>query len=255
MSSPPSVADADHVEATRRPRTCTSAPGPRRRCRPPEPTDVVRAAVPRTVTVSGCASPPPPNAVRSTSTVVASVPARSLTMIVSAPPSALEADRLDVVEVHHDVGDVAEEADAAAVGGDVDRLADVAADEVERRRCRLAVDDVAAVAGVPLEAVVAVAQQRLSAPWLPSTKSLPAPPMRRSAPLPPRACRRPRRRRSSAGQRPRGCRRRRHRVGAAEPEHDEALDDRVDPRRAGRLRRSTSAVGDDAIVSPPPVPM
>ncbi len=43
-------------------------------------------------------------------TSVTSVPDRSLTVIVSAPPRALKSIRLDVVEVHGDVGDVAGEA-------------------------------------------------------------------------------------------------------------------------------------------------
>ena len=47
-----------------------------------------------------------------------------------------------------------------AVGGDVDLLADVGAVEVERVAAALAVDGVAAVARVPLEAVVAGAQRR-----------------------------------------------------------------------------------------------
>ena len=67
--------------------------------------------------------------------------------------------RLDVVEVHGDVGDVAGEPHAAAVGRDVDLLGDVGAVEQQRVGAGLALDGVAAVAGVPDEGVVAGAQQ------------------------------------------------------------------------------------------------
>ena len=63
-------------------------------------------------------------------------------------------------EVHRDVGDVAGEAHARAVGGDVDVLVDVGAVEQHRVGAGLALDDVAAVARVPDERVVAGAQQR-----------------------------------------------------------------------------------------------
>ena len=63
---------------------------------------------------------------------VASVPLRSPTTILSAPPERVEVDHLDVVEVHGDVGDVAEEQHAPAVGHDVDVLGDVRAEEVSR---------------------------------------------------------------------------------------------------------------------------
>ena len=51
------------------------------------------------------------------------------------------------------------EPDAAAVGRDVDVLVDVGAVEQHRVGAALALDGVAAVAGVPDERVVAVAQQ------------------------------------------------------------------------------------------------
>ena len=47
----------------------------------------------------------------------------------------------------------------AAVGGHVDDLADVGAVEVERVGAALALDDVVAVAGIPLEVVVAAAEE------------------------------------------------------------------------------------------------
>ena len=59
-----------------------------------------------------------------------------------------------------DGGDVAGQAHARAVGGDVDVLADVGAVEVQRVAAALAFDGVAAVARIPLEVVVAGAQQR-----------------------------------------------------------------------------------------------
>jgi hypothetical protein len=111
------------------------------------------------ITVSIWASPPPPIALRSMSTVLASVPVRSLTVDGVGAAGGVEADALDVVEVEHDVGDVAGEAHVPAVGGDVDRLVGAAAVEVEQVVSGLSLDDVAPVAGIPLEAVVAVAQR------------------------------------------------------------------------------------------------
>ena len=70
-----------------------------------------------------------------------------------------ELDRLDVVEVHRDVGDVAEEQRAPAVGDDVDVLAGVRAEEQHRVGAVLAFDRVVAVARIPLEHVVAGAEQ------------------------------------------------------------------------------------------------
>ena len=67
--------------------------------------------------------------------------------------------RLDVVEVHDDVADVAGEAHAAAVGRDVEDLVRVRAVEQHRVGAGLALDHVAAVARIPLEDVVAGAQQ------------------------------------------------------------------------------------------------
>ena len=71
----------------------------------------------------------------------------------------VELDVLDAVEVHGDVGDVAGEPHPAAVGRDVDVLGDVGAVEQQRVGAGLALDDVAAVARVPDEGVVAVAEQ------------------------------------------------------------------------------------------------
>ena len=61
----------------------------------------------------------------------------------------VEVDHLDAVEVHHDVADVAGEPDARAVGGDVELLAGVGAVEAQGVVAALALDCVAAIAGVP----------------------------------------------------------------------------------------------------------
>ena len=114
--------------------------------------------------------------------------------VVGAAEGA-ELDVLDVVEIHRDVGDVAGEEHASAVGRDVDVLGDVGAEEQHRVGAVLALDGVVAVARVPLEHVVAgahAARRRcrcrrrrsrcrrrraiVSAPWLPRIVSLPAPP-------------------------------------------------------------------------------
>ncbi len=70
----------------------------------------------------------------------------------------LEVDPLDVVGVHGDVAQVAEEAEAVAVGGEVEVLGACGAVEQERVRAALALDDVTAVAGIPDERVVAGAE-------------------------------------------------------------------------------------------------
>ena len=71
----------------------------------------------------------------------------------------VQVDGLDVVEIHHDVADVASEAQPRAVGRGVEVLADVAAVEQHRVGAVLALDRVAAVAGIPLERVVAGSEQ------------------------------------------------------------------------------------------------
>ena len=113
-----------------------------------------------TVTVSAAPSPPPAGPRRSRSTCVTSVPLRSPTTMLSAPPSARKSMLLDVVQVHRDVGDVADEQRAPAVGQDVDVLGDVGAEEQHRVGAGLAFDRVVAVARVPLEDVVAGAEER-----------------------------------------------------------------------------------------------
>ena len=71
----------------------------------------------------------------------------------------VDLDVLDTVEVHGDVGDVAEQPHPAAIGRDVHVLGDVCAVEHQRIGAGLALDDVAAVAGVPGERIVAVAEE------------------------------------------------------------------------------------------------
>ena len=79
--------------------------------------------------------------------------------MVSAPPSALKSIALDVVEVHRDVGDVAGEERAPAVGRDVDVLGDVGAVEQQRVETVLTFEGVVVVTRVPDEGVVARAHE------------------------------------------------------------------------------------------------
>jgi len=74
---------------------------------------------------------------------------------------------LDAVEVHGDVADVAGQPGPTAVGRDVEVLADVRAVEHQRVGAVLAFDDIAAVARVPDERVVAVAEKRHVAAFTP----------------------------------------------------------------------------------------
>src|SRR5262249_5098908 len=55
----------------------------------------------------------------------------------------IEVDGLDVIEVHRDVGDVAEKTNPVVVGGDVDGLADIGAVEQQRVAAGSAFNDVA----------------------------------------------------------------------------------------------------------------
>ena len=73
----------------------------------------------------------------------------------------VEVDALDVVEVHHDVAEVAEEPHPSAVRARRRRSRRrCAAVEQHRVGAVLALDHVAAVAGIPLERVVAGAHER-----------------------------------------------------------------------------------------------
>ena len=115
--------------------------------------------VPLTVTVSAAPSPPPfgPAQVEVDPRHVGAGQVADDDVVGAAERA--EVDALDVVEVHRDVGDVAEEQHAAAVGDDVDVLAGVRAEEQHRVGAVLALDGVVAVAGIPLEDVVAGAHE------------------------------------------------------------------------------------------------
>src|SRR5262245_31426994 len=71
----------------------------------------------------------------------------------------VDLDVLDTVEVHGDVGDVAGEAHPLTIGRNVHLFRDVGAVEHQRIGANLALDDVAAVAGIPGEGIVAVAEE------------------------------------------------------------------------------------------------
>ncbi len=72
----------------------------------------------------------------------------------------VELDVLDAMKVHGDVADIAEQANPVAIGRDVDVLVDVGAIEQQRVGAGLAFDRVAAVARVPDERVIALAEER-----------------------------------------------------------------------------------------------
>ena len=112
-----------------------------------------------TVTVSAAPSPPPFGPAQVDVDVRDVRAAEVADHDVVGAAERPEVDRLDVVQVHRDVGDVAEEQRASAVGDDVDVLADVRAEEQHRVGAVLAFDRVVAVARIPLEHVVAGAHQ------------------------------------------------------------------------------------------------
>ena len=72
----------------------------------------------------------------------------------------VEVDRLDIVEIHHDVAEVAGEQHARAVRGDLEDFASGAAVEQHRVSAVLTFDGVAAVARIPLEGVVAGTEEQ-----------------------------------------------------------------------------------------------
>ena len=113
-----------------------------------------------TMTLSGWPSSPPPLRGQVGGHVDDVGPGQVVDGEVVGAAEGLGVDRLDVVQVHRDVADVAGEPHPAAVGGDVHALVDVAAVERHRVGAVLALDDVAAVAGIPLERVVAGSEQR-----------------------------------------------------------------------------------------------
>ena len=72
----------------------------------------------------------------------------------------IELEVLDTVQVHSDIRDVSREGDPRAICRDPDHLGDVGAVEQERVGAALALDDVAAVPGIPDERVIAGTELR-----------------------------------------------------------------------------------------------
>ena len=101
-----------------------------------------------------------PSAARSIATWVTSVPVRSLTVMVSAPPRALNWMCSTPLRSMVMLPTSRNKPHPAAIGRDVDVLVDVGAVEQQRVGAGLALDGVAAVAGVPDERVVAGAEKR-----------------------------------------------------------------------------------------------
>src|SRR5438034_4053932 len=66
-----------------------------------------------------------------------------------------QVDLLDSVDVHDDVGHIAEQPQASAVSGQLKVLTDICAVELQRVRASLTLEDVTAIAGVPAEHIVA----------------------------------------------------------------------------------------------------
>lgn len=66
---------------------------------------------------------------------------------------------LDTAEVHRHVADIAKQAGAAAIGRDIDLLANVGTVEQQRIGAVLAFDDVAAIARIPLKRIVSGAKE------------------------------------------------------------------------------------------------
>ena len=118
-------------------------------------------AVPLTMTRSAAPSPvvPPSEPARSRLTLLTPVPVRSLTVIDVGAAEGVEVDGLDAGGVHRDVAGVAEEPEPASVGGDVDLFGRGGAVEDHPVVAVLALDDVAAVAGIPDERVVSGAHE------------------------------------------------------------------------------------------------
>ena len=79
--------------------------------------------------------------------------------MLSTPPNALNRISSTSLRFHVDIGDVPEEAHVRTVGRDVDVLGDVGAAEVEPVQAVLALDGIVAVARIPLEDVVAGAEE------------------------------------------------------------------------------------------------
>ena len=78
-------------------------------------------------------------------------------LMVSRPLPRQDLDALDVVLVHDDVADIASQQRIVAAGRERDDLVGARAVELVRVGAALPVDDVAAFARIPLEAIVAAA--------------------------------------------------------------------------------------------------
>ena len=76
-----------------------------------------------------------------------------------SPAEGLEVDGLDAREIHRHVADVSEEPNSVAVGRHMDLLGNIRPDELHRVVAVPAFDDVASVARIPGEGVVAGAHQ------------------------------------------------------------------------------------------------
>ena len=123
--------------------------------------DVVARWSPLAITTSAAPSPavPPIVPARSTSTAVDVGAGEVVDGERVGAAERVELDRLDVVEVHDDVAEVAGEEHPPAVGRGREDLVAGAAVEQHRVGAVLALDDVAAVARIPLEDVVAGAEE------------------------------------------------------------------------------------------------
>src|SRR2546430_1949065 len=78
----------------------------------------------------------------------------TLECVIACAAPLGQIDLRAAVDVHCDVGDIAEEAQPAAVGGQVEAFVDVGAIEVQRVGARLTFDDVAAITWIPDEHVI-----------------------------------------------------------------------------------------------------
>ena len=139
---------------------------------------------PFTVTVSAAPSPvvPPAAPARSMCNSRMSVARRSPISMVSAPPAASSSTRSTLAWSMTMLPTLRVSIASLAAGLEREALVGVRAVELMRVEARLAVDDVAAFARIPLEAVVARAHGHVSVPRPPLMKSAPALPMMRSSP-------------------------------------------------------------------------
>ena len=107
-------------------------------------------SVPLAITVSAVLSPVPSKALRSASTVFRSVPARSSTVSVSAPPKVRTMARSIPAKSIEIAATSRVRRTREPFGGQLDPLADVGAVEGKQITASLALDNVAAVTGIPL---------------------------------------------------------------------------------------------------------